>query len=130
MEERRSFTRTKTFLQGRIFFNHRRSSVDCVVREYSDLGARLKFSETVAVPEVMELYIPNRDEIRRARVEWRSGDEMGVSFGDDEAPSLAPSMPSSDLAARVAALETEVATLKKQVNELRADVRKQHGEII
>jgi hypothetical protein len=129
MKERRSSARSKSFLQGRIFYNHRRASVDCLVRDLSDLGARLKFSESVAVPEVMELYIPNRDEVRRARVQWRSGDEMGVCFGEEDAPPLAPSMSSSDLAERVAALEQEYAMLKRQINELRAELRKAHGDV-
>jgi hypothetical protein len=131
MKERRSSARNRSFLQGRIFYNHRRSSVDCLGRDYSEAGARLKFSETITVPEAMELYIPNREEVRRARVEWRSGDEIGISFGGiEEAPALAPSMPSSDLAQRVAILEQDHATLKRQINELRAELRKAHGDAI
>ncbi|MGH6769753.1 MAG: PilZ domain-containing protein, partial [Xanthobacteraceae bacterium] len=105
-----------------------RSSVDCLVRDYSTVGARLKLSETVVVPEMMELYIPNREEIRRARVEWRSGDEMGVSFVVEDAPSIAPGMPPADAGARLAALEQEVAALKRAIVELRAEIRRHHGE--
>jgi hypothetical protein len=72
VDERRTLTRQKSFLQGRIYFNNRRSSIDCLVRDYSETGARLKLSETVTVPEVMELYIPIAKR-HRARVEWRSG---------------------------------------------------------
>ena len=91
MKERRSVSRQKSFLQGRIYFNNRRSSVDCLIRDYSEQGARLKFSESADVPEAMELYIPNKEEIHRARVEWRSGNEMGVSFGEEiHSPSIAP----------------------------------------
>jgi hypothetical protein len=128
MKERRKSSRTKSFLQGRIFYNRRRSSVDCLVRDYSTIGARLTLSETVAVPELMELYIPNREEIRRARVEWRSGDEMGVSFVLEDAPSIAPGMPSADAGARLVALEQEVAALKRAIAELRAEIRRHHGE--
>jgi hypothetical protein len=129
VDERRTLTRQKSFLQGRIYFNNRRSSIDCLVRDYSETGARLKLSETITVPEVMELYIPNREEIHRARVEWRSGNEMGVSFGDEvRAPSIAPDAAQGDLAARVVKLEGEVAALRRAVNELRTDVRKNRGE--
>jgi hypothetical protein len=130
MAERRSSARQKSFLQGRIYFNNRRSTVDCLIRDYSDTGARLKFSETAAVPEAIELYIPNKEEIHRARVEWRSGDEMGVSFGEVvRSPSVAPEAAQGDLAARVQALETEVATLKRLLNELRSGIRKHYGEM-
>ena len=130
MVERRASARQKSFLQGRIYFNNRRSSVDCLIRDYSEPGARLKFSESVAVPEAIELYIPNKEEIHRARVEWRSGNEMGVSFGE-EARSLPSRLTAAqgDLATRVQALEAEVAALKRLVNELRAGIRKQHGEV-
>jgi hypothetical protein len=131
MAERRSSTRQKSFLQGRIYFNNRRSSVDCLVRDYSETGARLKFSETIAVPEAIELYIPNKDEFHRARVEWRSGNEMGISFSEEaRSPTVAPDAAhSGDLAGRVQALETEVASLKRLVNELKSDIRKHYGEV-
>ena len=131
MAERRIAARQKSFLQGRIYFNNRRSSVDCLIRDYSETGARLKFSETIAVPEAIELYIPNKEEVHRARVEWRSGDEMGISFVDEaRAPSTAPeATQGGDLATRVHALETEVATLKRLVNELKSGIRKHYGEV-
>jgi hypothetical protein len=131
MAERRSSARQKSFLQGRIYFNNRRSSIDCLIRDYSDTGARLKLSETAAVPESIELYIPNKEEIHRARVEWRSGNEMGVSFGEEvRSPSVAPdAAQSGDLAARVQTLEGEVHALKRALNEVRAEIRKQHGEV-
>jgi hypothetical protein len=131
MAERRIATRTRSFLQGRIFYNNRRSSVDCLIRDYSETGAKLKFSESITVPEAIELYIPNREIIHRARVQWRAGDEMGVAFGAEvETPSIAPSMPSgNDLVTRIAKLETECVALRRIVNELRAEIRKQHGEV-
>jgi hypothetical protein len=130
VKERRQISRQKSFLQGRIYFNNRRSSVDCLVRDFTDVGARLKFSESVTVPEAIELYIPNREEIRRARVIWRTKNEMGVVFGEEhQSPSIAPDAAQGDLAGRVQKLEAEVAALKRVVNELRAEHRKQHGEL-
>jgi PilZ domain len=130
MAERRLSARQKSFLQGRIYFNNRRSSVDCLVRDYSEAGARLKFSESVAVPEAIELYIPNKEEIHRARVQWRSGDEMGIAFGEEaRQPSVVHDAGQDDLATRVQALETEVASLKRALNELRIGIRKHYGEV-
>ena len=129
MNDRRSSSRQKSFLQGRIYYNNRRSTVDCLIRDYSETGAKLKFSEAITVPEAMELYIPNREAMHRARVEWRYGNEMGVSFDDAAAPSIAPDMPQGDLAARVQRLEAEILVLKRALNELRAEHRKTHGEV-
>jgi hypothetical protein len=39
MSERRTSSRQKAFLQGRIFFNNRRTSVDCLIRDISEQGA-------------------------------------------------------------------------------------------
>jgi len=129
MNDRRTSTRQRSFLQGRIYFNNRRSSIDCLLRDYSETGARVTLSEAVTVPEAMELYIPNKELVHRARVEWRSGNEMGVSFGDEvRSPSIAPGAEQGDLPARVNRLEEEVASLKRLVNELRARARKHHGE--
>jgi hypothetical protein len=128
MKDRRIASRQRSFLQGRIYFNNRRSSINCLVRDYSDTGAKLKFSESVTVPEAMELYIPNKDEFRRVRVQWRVGDEMGIAFGEQD--EGAPADPASaDLVARMQKLEGEIVQLKRICNELRAEIRKQHGEV-
>jgi hypothetical protein len=125
-KDRRSRTRLKSFLQGRVYFNNRRSSLDCLVRDFSDYGARLKVSESVAMPEVVELHIPNKDEAYRARVQWRAGDEVGVAFDPpDESPSIVPSGP--DLLARVHKIETEMAALQRKVNELQNELRKRQN---
>jgi hypothetical protein len=118
MPERRITSRQKSFLQGRIFYNHRRSSVDCLVRDVSDTGAKLVFG--VNIPDVVELYLSNKDEVRRAKVQWRKGTEMGVDFNDDPADA---GTASGDLIGRVIKLERECASLKRVVNELRTEMR-------
>jgi hypothetical protein len=136
MNERRRIARQKSFLQGRIFFNNRRTSLDCLIRDFSDLGARLKFSGAVATPEYVELHIPNKDETYRARVQWRTGDEIGVSFDnfgtEAAAPPVAPSVvpaaaPPADWAARIHKLEHDVLVLQRKFNELQASIRSHQG---
>jgi hypothetical protein len=128
MTERRSSLRQKSFLQGRIFFNNRRTSVDCLIRDISETGAKLKFSSMIATPDVVELYIPNKDESYRAKVQWRNGDEIGVSFGMDEsAPPLAPGAPAVDWSARIHKLEHDLAALQRKFSELQMVVRQIQG---
>src|SRR6202163_5078730 len=98
--ERREGSRQKSFLQGRIFFNNRRTSIDCLIRDISEHGARLKFSSMTATPDVVELYVPNKDESYRAKVQWRNADEIGVGFDSDESPPLAPHAPAADWSSR------------------------------
>jgi hypothetical protein len=67
MSERRSSARQKSFLKGQIIFNNRRSVVECLIRDISADGARLILSQTGIVPDVIELYIPQKEETLRAR---------------------------------------------------------------
>jgi hypothetical protein len=132
MSERRRAARQRSFLQGRLFYNGRRNSVDCVIRDISDTGARLQFSAAVTVPEALELYVPNKDQMYRVRAEWRRGEEMGVVFltaasaAETAAP---PGRPEGlDLAERVNKLETEITSLRRLVNELRNELRQRQGD--
>jgi hypothetical protein len=113
-QDRRSSTRQKSFLQGRVMFNNRRSSVDCIVRELSESGARLKFSTPVAVPEVFELHIPNKDETFRAHVIWNDGTDVGVALGAVEAGGT---VHPPNLEDRVTKLERELAALKRRLDD-------------
>ena len=124
--ERRNSTRQKSFLQGRIYFNNRRSVIDCLIRDISTGGAKLIFSQTASIPEVVELYIPQKDQTLRAHVQWRSGEEAGVAFRTTQAPVVPerrkPAAGSADLSARLDHLETEVAAIRRMLKRLRADV--------
>ena len=124
MEERRSVSRQKSFLQGRILFNNRRTTVDCLIRDFSEIGARLNFDRMISLPDLVELFIPVKDETRRAKIIWRNADEVGVSFNFDEgSPSLVPGIPQADWGARIQKLEHDVAALQRKLNELQKSTR-------
>jgi hypothetical protein len=128
MAERRSAARKKSFLQGRIFFNQRRTSVDCLIRDFCAQGARLTFSSMTATPDVVELYIPNKDESYRAKVQWRNANEIGVGFEREAAsPPLVPEAPPADLSARIHKLEHALSSLQRKFNELQTVVRQIQG---
>jgi uncharacterized protein YceH (UPF0502 family) len=118
MSERRSSARQKSFLKGQIIFNNRRSVVECLIRDISSDGARLIMSQTGIIPDVIELYIPQKEETLRARVQRRADDEIGVAFMADTAVAAG----SGDLAERVKQLEAEVASIKRLVKKLKADM--------
>jgi hypothetical protein len=126
-DERRTLLRQRSFLQGRLYFNNRRSSLDCLVRDISSQGAKLKVSDSIAIPEFVELHIPNKDETYRAKVQWRTGFEIGVTFeNDQDSPSIVPGAAPVDLPERVRRLEAEVASLHRKLNELQNELR--HGQ--
>ena len=123
MSERRIATRQKSFLRGCVYFNNRRSAVDCLIRDISDTGARLIFSSTIALPDIADLYIPQKEQTLRIHIQWRHGDEVGVAFNESgRAPE--PSVPSEsgDLGERVQKLEAEVLALRRIVRRLQGAV--------
>jgi hypothetical protein len=121
MGERRRAARQKSFLRGCVYFNKRRHALDCLIRDISDQGARIIFSDTVNVPDSLELYIPQKEKTVRAYVQWRHGDEIGLAFPDAlRPPEGGPG--TEELAQRVAHLETEIASLRKVLRRLKTEI--------
>jgi len=130
MIERRTAPRQKSFLRGCLYFNNRRSSADCLIRDISESGARLIFSGTVAIPDMADLYIPQKEQTLRVHVQWRHADEVGVAFvapGATAEPAAA--VESGDVAERLQKLETEVAALKRIVKRLQAVVPQADADV-
>jgi hypothetical protein len=123
MSERRTAARQKSFLRGCIYFNNRRSSADCLIRDISETGARLIFSSTVALPDIVDLYVPQKEQTLRAHMQWRHGDEIGVAFAPAaHAQEPAVFAETGDLGERMQKLEAEIAALRRIVKRLQAAV--------
>lgn len=125
MDERRHTPRHRTFLQGRVFYNSRRQSADCIIRELTDDGARLSFTDPVALPHAFELHIPNRDQTIRVEIAWNHGTDVGVSFvkydshaGATLAPAAQVGLVEQTLQERVEKLEKELGALRRRLSEL------------
>lgn len=118
--ELRRDVRKRTFLRGRIIFNAGAASMDCVIRDLSETGARLELSETSTLPEVFDLHIPNKDATLRSSMCWRRGGEVGVTFENAkrETASSASDAQSAMLVRRVAELEAENAALRSLLTKM------------
>ena len=79
-ECRRHSTRRRTLKSGRIVFNNRNSTIECVVRNLSSRGALLELPNVTGIPEDFELYIDNEAKCRAASTIWRRDGKMGVEF--------------------------------------------------
>jgi hypothetical protein len=106
----------KSFLRGLIYFDKRRGASSCLIRDMNEEGARIIYSEAIALPDVINLHIPQKEQTLRARVSWRRGDEIGLSF-TAEAANLPDA---SELMQRVAQLEAEIIKLRRVLKRLRA----------
>jgi PilZ domain len=119
MVENRKEPRQKSFLRGKIYFNNRNSTVDCLVRDISKNGARLIFEDEVTIPDMVDLYIAQKDQTLRSHIVWRRDTEAGICFAIPE--QAMPAADASDLAARVAKLEQEIELLKRALKRMKSD---------
>jgi PilZ domain-containing protein len=117
--DNRSRSRVRALMAGRIVFNKGRSSVDCVVRNITDAGAKLSVSAAANVPDQFELVLPHKRTTRRARLVWRRLDEIGVAFSDAPLPHVDSSTDGeAALRRRIQQLEAEVARLQAIIEKL------------
>ena len=123
MKERRRIVRQKSFLRGNIQYNHGRNTVDCLIRDITVYGARLVCSDPSPTPDVIDVYIPQKDQTFRAHVIWRNAQELGIAFA--QAANIQPAQgavdSNLDLSARVERLEAEIAALKRLLRKMRTD---------
>ena len=120
MGERRGLRRSKSFLRGFVYISRKRGALACLIRDLSDNGARIIFSENVMVPETVELYIPQREQTLRARVKWRRKGEIGLAFADAaRAPQAEPT--AADVVQRMAMLEAEITSLRALLKQLKRE---------
>lgn len=110
--------RVRTFLKGMVYYDNRRVTIDCTVRDLSDTGARIAFTSAVTVPDNIELHIPAKERTYKAIVRRRDEYEIGVSF-EDQRSGDPRRVADADVTQRVAMLEQEVAQLKKLVRKMR-----------
>lgn len=79
MQERRKVTRSRVLKGAKIIIGSA-STIDCVVRNVTNSGARIQIANTVDLPETLDLTLDAGFTIRPCRVAWRSVNETGLQF--------------------------------------------------
>ncbi len=82
-EEHRSSVRRRTLKGAKVVLRDW-STIDCIVRNQSDTGARLEFSDPVALPEQFELLITVTNTLTPAERVWVRGTAVGIRFTGPE----------------------------------------------
>jgi hypothetical protein len=114
MQDRRQTTRDKVLFGGVAETGEAGSATDCVVRNISDKGASIEFSNIVRFPkEQMSLTIARKRRSFLARIIWWRDNFVGVAFSD--AP---PTPPVSDLDERLRKSEAKKRQLQRRIKEL------------
>ena len=79
MQERRTFGRSRVLKGAKLFFGSS-SMIDCVVRNFTNVGARIEIPNTVELPEAFGLTFDGGYSLRPCRIVWRRSNETGVEF--------------------------------------------------
>lgn len=74
MDERHVVLKTAT-----IYYNDRKQSIPCRVRNISETGARLEFPSAQLLPHSFELQIPGLP-VKLCMLRWAKGNVAGVWF--------------------------------------------------
>jgi hypothetical protein len=79
VQERRKSARSRVFKGAKLFLGTS-SVIDCVVRNVTNVGARIQIANTVELPDAFGLTFDAGFTIRPCRIVWRSVTETGVEF--------------------------------------------------
>jgi hypothetical protein len=119
MIERRENVRDKVIYGGVADLGERGSARECIVRNISDTGASLEFSNVVQLKRDVEqkndlgLTIARKGRSFLARIVWWRDNFIGVAFSEGH-----PDVPVSDLEERLRKSEKKKRQLQRRIKEL------------
>ncbi len=117
MRDRRESVRDKVMYGGVAEIGDRGATRDCIVRNISDRGATIEFSNVVSLPkEQMSLRIARKGRSFLAKVIWWRDNFVGIAFRAES-----PAEPVSDLAERLRKSEIKKRQLQRRIQELLGD---------
>ena len=115
MLDRRQSARDKVIYGGVAEIAERSGSRDCVVRNISETGAHLEFSNDVRLPkDTMLLTVARKGRSFLARIIWWRDNFVGVAFSSETPYEL----PGSDLAERLRKSEMKKRQLQRRIKQL------------
>ena len=119
MIERRENVRDKVIYGGVADLGERGSARECIVRNISDTGASLEFSNVVqlkkdvALKQDLGLTIARKGRSFLAKIVWWRDNFIGVAFSEGH-----PELPVSDLAERLRQSEKKKRQLQRRIKQL------------
>jgi hypothetical protein len=115
MLDRRHSARDKVIFGGVAEIDERGEKRDCVVRNISENGAHIEFSNVVRLPkEKMSLTIARKGRSFLAKVIWWRDNFVGVAFSSEQPYEF----PVSDLEERLRKSEKKKRQLQRRIKEL------------
>ncbi|HXQ13387.1 MAG TPA: PilZ domain-containing protein [Caulobacteraceae bacterium] len=80
VDNRRRVRRARTLLAGKIVIAQGLNILDCMIRDFSSGGARVRINAATPLPPKVSLLVIKEGLLFEANVAWRQGDETGVTF--------------------------------------------------
>jgi len=115
MFDRRQSPRDKVIYGGVAEVGERGATRECVVRNISETGAHIEFSNVIKLPqEQMSLTIARKGRSFLAKIVWWRDNFVGVAFKAE----MPPGVPVSDLAERLRKSEQKKRQLQRRIKEL------------
>jgi hypothetical protein len=118
MLERRKLPRSRVYYGGMVAFNARSSTLGCVVRNFSQFGAKIEFENAALVPDEVDFEIDRKGISCPARLIWRDRFAAGLVFsGAGEAGGVIP----LNWARKLRASERANRQLQSRLDQLRSE---------
>jgi hypothetical protein len=119
MLERRQHPRNRVYYGGMVAFNARNSTLACVVRNFSQRGAKIEFENSAVIPERIDFEIERRGLSCRARLVWRDHNAAGLAFSNvQETGRETSEIIPLDWARKLRATERENRKLRSRLDQL------------
>jgi hypothetical protein len=119
MRDRRQNFRGRVYYGGRVAFNERKSTIDCIVRNFTPSGAKIEFANAAMLPDEIDLSIARKGVAYLARIVWRRQHEAGLAFRNPRQINEAVSL---DVALRLRASERARKSLQRRVKQLCSEI--------
>jgi hypothetical protein len=117
--ERRQFPRNRVYYGGMVAFNARNSTHACVVRNFSQRGAKIEFENSAVLPDRVDFEVERRGLSCLARLVWRDHNAAGLMFSDVQKPVQETSeIIPLDWARKLRATERENRKLRSRLDQL------------
>ena len=113
MQDRRHGVRDKVFLGGVAEINDTGSTMDCVVRNFSDRGACVELESAAKLPDQMRVTIARKGRSYLAQMIWRQANRVGLAFR-----TMVTDAPVDDLDVRLRRSEAKKRRLQRRIKEL------------
>jgi hypothetical protein len=114
MRDRRESARDKVMYGGVAEIDDRGATRECIVRNISDKGASVEFSNVVNLPrQQMSLRVARKGRSFLAKVVWWRDNFVGLAFKAET-----PSEPVSDLEERLRKSEIKKRQLQRRIEQL------------